>query len=73
MINRKGTIYVQLPTELQTGKKKDASITISITIVGTKGMESKKGQEFIDSAMEDIGKDFKKFVKKRAEKEIEES
>lgn len=70
MINRKGTIYVELPEELQTGKKKDASITISISIVGTKSIEGKKGQDFIDESMEEIGAEFKKFVKKRTKKEL---
>ena len=66
MINKSGVIYVELPEELQTTKRKDASISISISITTTKEMEkecSKQIEKFIADATKNIGKDFKKFIK----------
>lgn len=75
MINKSGTIYVELPEELQTPKRKDASISISISITTTKDMEknsSKQIEKFIADATKEIGKDFKKFIRKRSEKMLGE-
>ena len=74
MINKSGTIYVELPSELQTSKRKDASISISIGITTSKEMERcsiKAIEKFIAEETSQIGKDFKKFIKKRAEKMLE--
>lgn len=76
MINKSGTIYVELPEKLQSPKRKDASITISISITSTKELEkssSKAFEKFISSTMSDVGKDFKKLIRKRAEKLLEDS
>ena len=65
MINKSGVIYVELPEELQTAKRKDASICISISITTAKEMEkecSKQIEKFIADTTKDIGKDFKKFI-----------
>ena len=75
MINKSGTIYVELPEELLTSKRKDASISISISITTTKEMEkesSKAFEKFIAETTKDVGKEFKKLIKKRAEKMLGE-
>lgn len=76
MINKSGTIYVELPEELQTSKRKDASISISISITSTKEFEkssSKAFEKFIAETMKGVGKDFKKMIRKRADKILGET
>ena len=68
MINRRNTVYVELPEELVGNKKtKDAKAEISISLVIPKDME-KKGAQFIDDEMDMIAKDFRSFMKKRVKK-----
>lgn len=74
MISRSGNIYVKLPEGVRTPKRTDASISISISITTTKEMEkmsAKALEKFISDAMDNLGKDFKKLIKKRAEKMLE--
>lgn len=71
MINKSSNIYVELPQELQSAKKKDATISISITITTPKEMEKECGkafEKFIAKSTKEVGKNFKKLVRKRAEK-----
>jgi hypothetical protein len=68
MINRRATVYRQLPEELAGNKAKEAKLAISINMVVPKEMEGKKATEFIDDEIDQIAKDFKKFIDKRAQK-----
>ena len=75
MINRRGTIYVELPEELRTKSLKDASIAISISVTTTKPMEKESAkaiEKFITEQFNDVGKNFKKFIRKRIEKLLKE-
>ena len=68
MINRRAVVYCELPEELAPGKTKEAKLTISIGMVVPKEMEGKKATEFIDNQMDEVSKEFKKFIKKRVTK-----
>lgn len=73
MINRRAVIYAELPEELVKGKKsKEAKLEISINLVIPRELEGKKAVEFIDDAIDDVAKGFKKFIRKRSEKAIGE-
>lgn len=71
MINRRGTVYFQLPEELTGGKRKDAKMEISVNMTVPKGFEN-KGTDVIDEIIDDAGEKFKKFMKKRVKKELED-
>ena len=66
-INRSNTTYVQLPEELATGTMPDAKCVVSINVLVPKGME-KSANDFIDDTHDEITKSFKKYIKKRIKK-----
>ena len=70
MINRRGTVYVQLPPELAGSKRKDAKMEISVNLTIPKEFES-KGTDLIDDIIDNAGDDFRKFMKKRIKKALE--
>lgn len=71
MINRRGTIYVQLPPELAGNKRKDAKMVVSVNLTVPTVFEG-KGADLIDEIIDDAGDAFKKFMKKRIKKALEE-
>lgn len=68
MLNRRTTVYKELPDELIHGKTTEAKLTISINMTIPKELEGKKATAFIDDEMSQIAKDFSKFIDKRADK-----
>lgn len=71
MINRRGTIYVQLPPEIAGNKRKDAKMVVSVNLTVPTEFEG-KGADLIDEIIDDAGDAFKKFMKKRIKKALEE-
>ncbi|WP_300943976.1 hypothetical protein [uncultured Duncaniella sp.] len=71
MINRRGTIYVQLPPELAGNKRKDAKMVVSVNLTVPTEFEG-KGADLIDEIIDDARDAFKKFMKKRIKKALEE-
>ena len=68
MINRRAVVYCELPEALAPGQTQAAKLPISIGMVVPKEMEGKKATEFIDNQMDEVSKEFKKFIKKRVTK-----
>lgn len=70
-ISKRGNVYVELPEECRTPSLKDAKVEVTITITMGKKMErecSRSAEKFIKNHMDDIAKDFKKYIRKQAEK-----
>lgn len=71
-ISKRGTAYVELPEELRTANLRDAKIEVTMTITLGKRMErdhAKSAEKFIQKRMDEIAKDFRKYIRKQCDKE----
>jgi len=70
-VNRSSNCYVEIPEHLLDGPKSkpEAKMQMSVNLVVPKWMDDKKTNKFISELMEDAAKEFKKYIKKRIEKE----
>lgn len=71
MINRRNTVYYELPESLVSGKRKDAKMEMSVNLTIPKELE-KKGTKLIDRIMEEAAQEYKKFMRKQLEKLLDE-
>ena len=73
MVNRRTNCYFQLPPSItDSNKQTDAKMAISINIVVPKSMEGSKLDKVINEMMESCEKIFKKYIKKKIEKALED-
>lgn len=70
MINRRSSAYYALPEEMSGPKQKDAKLNISFGMVVPPEFE-KKADKFMKEQMDEVAKEFKKFMNKQCRKYLE--